>query len=87
MKRTIIITGIIAGAIIIAMFLLNSLTSKKDTDSVYAEAKRGLFEITVSNSGELEAERSVDIKGPEISQTSSQGRGGPQGPGGGICAL
>jgi multidrug efflux pump subunit AcrA (membrane-fusion protein) len=82
MRRTLIITGVIAGVIIIAMLVFNNLVSKKDTDSNYIEAKRGLFEITVSNSGELEAEKSIDIKGPEIRQFGERGRGGP-GMGGG----
>ena len=79
MRRTLIITGIIAGVIIIAMLVFNKLVSKKDTESNYTEAKKGLFEITVSNSGELEAERSIDIKGPEIRQFGEQGRGGSGG--------
>jgi len=77
MKRTIIITGIVAGVIIIAMFVFNKLVSKRDTASIYTDAKRGMFEITVSNSGELEAENSVDILGPDIQQsTQGQSRGG-----------
>jgi multidrug efflux pump subunit AcrA (membrane-fusion protein) len=84
MKRTLIITGIVAGLIIIAMFVFNKLISKKDTDTIYAEAQKGQFEITVSNSGELEAEKSVDVKGPDIMQSSQgQGRGGGPGMGGG----
>lgn len=79
MKRTLIITGIIAGVIIIAMLVFNKLVSKKDTASSYTEVKRGPFEISVANSGDLEAEKSVDIKGPEI-LSSNQGR---QGGGGG----
>jgi HlyD family secretion protein len=82
MKRTLIITGIVAAVIIIAMFVFNKLVSKKDTEIVYAEVKRGPFEITVTNSGDLEAEKSVEIKGPEI-QGSSRGGGGNRGPGGG----
>ena len=54
MKRTLIITGIVAGVIIIAMFVFNKLTSKKDTASTYTEVMRGPFEITVANSGDLE---------------------------------
>jgi len=77
MKRTLIITGIVAGLIVIAMFVFNKLVSKKDTETVFADVQKGQFEITVSNSGELEAESSVDIKGPEINQsTQGQNRGG-----------
>ena len=77
MKRTLIITGIVAGLIVIAMLVFNKLVSRKDTATVYTEVMKGQFEITVSNSGDLEAERSVDIMGPVIKQSSqNQGRGG-----------
>jgi HlyD family secretion protein len=73
MKRVFII---IAVAVAIAgLILFNRLTSKKNVYNIYAEVKKGTFEITVSNSGELLAERSVDIKGPEITQGSNQGHG------------
>lgn len=78
MKRTLIITGVVAGVIIIAMIVFNRVFSKKDTESIYAEVKRGSFEITVTNSGDLEAEKSIDIKGPEI-MSSPGGRGGDHG--------
>jgi hypothetical protein len=88
MKRTLIITGIVAGVIVIAMLIFNKVTSRKETASLYTEVQKGPFEITVSNSGDLEAEKSIDIKGPEIQQSSNQGRGGGGreggGPGGGM---
>jgi multidrug efflux pump subunit AcrA (membrane-fusion protein) len=76
MKRTLITTGIVAAVIVIAMIVFNSLTSKKDTASVYTEVKQGPFEITVANSGELEAEKSIDILGPQIQQSNSPGQRG-----------
>jgi hypothetical protein len=78
MKRTLIITGIIAGLIVIAMIVFNRLTSRRDTNSVYTEVKKGPFEITVSNSGDLEAEKSIDIMGPQIQEQRNEGgqRGG-----------
>lgn len=78
MKRTLIITGIIAAIIVIGLVVFNKLLSKKGKESTFAEVMRGTFEITVSNSGEIEAEKSVDIKGPEI-LSSSQGGGGGHG--------
>jgi HlyD family secretion protein len=80
MKKTIIITVIVVAAITLALFVFNKLTSKNKNANIYAEAKKGLFEITVANSGELVAEKSIDIKGPEI--PSSTMGGGPGGPGG-----
>lgn len=83
MKRTIIITAIVAVAITLAMFIINKVASGNSKENILAEARRGLFEITVANAGELLAERSVDIKGPEIisSQSSGGGRGGMGGGG------
>ena len=90
MKRTGIITSAIVVFAIVALFAFNKLFSRKDKVNLYAEAKRGLFEIAVSNSGELLAENSVDIRGPELVQQSStqggnqqQSSGGRQSGGGG----
>ena len=79
MKKTVIITSSVVVFAIVALFAFNKLFSRKDKVNLYAEAKRGLFEITVSNSGELLAERSVDIRGPALVQSSQEGsqqRGG-----------
>ena len=76
MKRTLIITGIITAVIVIALVIFNKLVSKKDKVSIYTEVSRGPFEITVANSGELLAEKSLDVKGPEIAQTGGN-MGGP----------
>jgi multidrug efflux pump subunit AcrA (membrane-fusion protein) len=83
MKRTLIISGIVALFIIISMILFNRLISKKNEVSAFAEVKEGLFEITISSSGELLAENSFEIKGPEIQQSQNQGgrQGGGQGGG------
>jgi len=85
MKRTLIITGIIAAVIVIALVIFSRYTSAKDKVSIFAEVKEGVFEIAVSNSGELVAEKSFDIMGPEISPGNDQhgpgqgDRGGPRG--------
>lgn len=77
MKRVLIIGSVIVA--IIALIVFNKMTSKKANINSYAKVKKGLFEITVTNSGELVAEKSIDIKGPEIGQGLDQGgnRGGP----------
>jgi len=67
MKKTIIITGSILFAFIL-LFVFNKVTSKSKSVDIYAEVLKGEFEITVSSAGELMAERSVDIKGPEFAQ-------------------
>ncbi len=79
MKRTLIITGIIATIIVIGLIVFNKLVSKKDKVSAYVEVSKGLFEVTVTNSGSLLAEKSLDVKGPEIARTSDQGGGGDRG--------
>jgi multidrug efflux pump subunit AcrA (membrane-fusion protein) len=76
MRKILVIGGVIIA--IIALIVFNKMTSKKGNINSYADVKKGLFEITVVNSGELIAERSIDIKGPEISMgTDPGGRGGP----------
>ncbi|HUX57504.1 MAG TPA: efflux RND transporter periplasmic adaptor subunit [Bacteroidales bacterium] len=72
MKKTLIILGTVAA--IAALIVFNKMTSKKGVVNSYAEVQRGSFEITVSNSGELIAENSIDIKGPEIAQGRDHGR-------------
>jgi multidrug efflux pump subunit AcrA (membrane-fusion protein) len=68
MKRTLIITGIIASAAIIILIIFNKATSKKDVNNLFVEAKKGQFDIVVTTTGELQAENSTDIRGPEFSQ-------------------
>jgi HlyD family secretion protein len=73
MKRMfiMIITSIICA--IIALIIVNKIPLKKKVFNTYSEVKKGKFEITVTNSGELFAEKSIDINGPVIGQSVSQG--------------
>ena len=73
MKRMLImiITSIICA--IIALIIVNKIPLKKKVFNTYYEVKKGIFEITVTNSGELIPEKSIDINGPEIGQSTSQG--------------
>jgi hypothetical protein len=68
MKRTIITTGIVMVITIIALIVFNKVTSKKVDDTQFTEVVKGDFEIVVTATGELIAEKSVDIKGPEFTQ-------------------
>jgi multidrug efflux pump subunit AcrA (membrane-fusion protein) len=79
MKRFLITGGVLLA--IAALVAFNMMTTKKGNVIVYAEVNEGPFEISVSNSGELLAEKSIDIMGPQIGQTSNQGGGGNQGGG------
>lgn len=65
MKRTIIITSIVVVAAIIAMIIISKITRKEDLSVLYADVQQGGFEVVVTTTGELQAEVSMDIKGPE----------------------
>lgn len=69
MKRTIIITGIVVVVAIIVLIVFNKATSRKDIANLYSESKRGQFDIIVNTTGELMAENSTDIRGPEFTQS------------------
>jgi len=75
MKRTLIISGLIVTLAIIALVIFNRLTTRKSTENLYAVVKEGTFEVIVSAAGELIPENSIDIKGPDFAQTSSDDRG------------
>lgn len=68
MKKTIIITGIVVVAAIIALIVINKVASKSELENLFVEAQRGQFDIIVTTTGELEAEYSVDIPGPVLTQ-------------------
>jgi multidrug efflux pump subunit AcrA (membrane-fusion protein) len=84
MKKRIIIFSSVFLALI-ALMIFNNMTSKKGEAEFFTEVKQGIFEITVSNSGELIAESSLDVRGPSMGQTNQQqgGRGGGGGQRGG----
>ncbi|MBN1388344.1 MAG: efflux RND transporter periplasmic adaptor subunit [Bacteroidales bacterium] len=65
MKKTLIISGIVVVVAIIALIVFNRLTKKDEIAQLYTEATRGTFEIVVSTTGELQAENSTDIEGPQ----------------------
>ncbi|TFH34871.1 MAG: HlyD family efflux transporter periplasmic adaptor subunit, partial [Bacteroidia bacterium] len=50
---------------IIAMVIVNRLTKKDDISLLFTEVNSGLFEILVTTTGELQAEVSANIMGPE----------------------
>jgi multidrug efflux pump subunit AcrA (membrane-fusion protein) len=81
MKRTLIISAIVVALTIIALFIFNKALSKTDESALFAEVKSGTFDITVTATGELLAEKSVDILAPEMIE---RGGGGPRGGGGDI---
>jgi RND family efflux transporter MFP subunit len=69
MKKTVIITALVVVLTSVALIAFVRMTSgKRNQEMYYTEAKKGTFEIAISNTGELIAENSVDIKGPNIVQ-------------------
>jgi len=69
MKKSVIIAGIVALIAIIILIVIGKAAKKKDIANLYVEAKKGQFEIVVSTTGELQAENSADIKGPDFTQS------------------
>jgi len=69
MKKAIIITAVVAVLAIIILILFNRAGSKKDLANLFVEASKGQFDIIVTTTGELQAENSTDIRGPEFSQS------------------
>jgi HlyD family secretion protein len=69
MKRTLIIAGIVVVVVVIALIIIGKATAKKDISTLYATAEKGQFEILVTTTGELQAEFSTDIRGPEMTQS------------------
>lgn len=71
-KRILIITGIIAS--ISGLIAFDRLISDHNQPDIFTKVEEGFFEITVSNSGELFAEESVDIMGPVIPPMNNPSR-------------
>ena len=58
MKRILIITGIVLA--FVALFAFNKMTTRNEETNTYVKVKKDVFEISVSASGELIAEKSID---------------------------
>jgi hypothetical protein len=69
MKKSVIITSAIVVVAIIIAIVIGKVSSKKDLVNLYAEARKGTFDIIVTTTGELQAEKSTDIIGPDFSQS------------------
>jgi hypothetical protein len=65
MKKPLIIGSIFIVSLL-SLFVFNKITSNRDRAELFAEAANGRFEISVTTAGELIAENSIDILGPEI---------------------
>jgi HlyD family secretion protein len=69
MKKSVIITSILVVVAIIALIIIGKVSSKKDLLNLFVGAKKGEFNIVVTTTGELQAEKSTDIIGPDFSQS------------------
>jgi HlyD family secretion protein len=89
MKKKIIITVLVLVVTVISLVAINNIHFNKKISYTYSKASKGTIEITVTNSGELIAEKSIDISGPEIGQSNNQssGRQGSQTRGGDMHAM
>jgi multidrug efflux pump subunit AcrA (membrane-fusion protein) len=72
-KRAIIIA--IPLLAIIALVLYSRASSAGKSQNSLAEAREGTFEISVSATGELNAEKSLDLKGPVLPSSGNRRRG------------
>lgn len=69
-------TAVIVIALIILLVLPKLMFLSSDKDMAFAQAEQGDFEVVITSSGELEAEKSIDIKGPVLENSSlNVGRG------------
>ncbi|HVN57028.1 MAG TPA: HlyD family efflux transporter periplasmic adaptor subunit [Bacteroidales bacterium] len=75
MKRSLIISGIVVLGAVIGLIIFNRAVSAGKNVSLYTKALSGKFEVTVNASGELIAEKSVEIKGPVLNQQPGGGPG------------
>jgi multidrug efflux pump subunit AcrA (membrane-fusion protein) len=66
MKKTIIIAASALVILIIALIVIGRISKKKSMENLFVEARKGAFDIIVTTTGELQAENSIDITGPEF---------------------
>lgn len=64
MKKRILIPLIILAGVIIAIVVYSAASESDTTVKLTTKAKKGDFEVLVNVTGELQAERSVEIRGP-----------------------
>jgi hypothetical protein len=69
MKKSLIITVIVVVVAVVVLIVIGKVSSKKDIVNLYAQAVKGQFDIVVTTTGELQAENSTDIRGPEFTES------------------
>jgi RND family efflux transporter MFP subunit len=66
MKKILFRTSVIVVISLVTLIIFIYVTSRKHYTNEYTEVRKGFFEIAISQAGELVAENSVDVKGPNI---------------------
>ena len=72
-RKILVISGIVVA--FISLMILNRIGSEKDISGLYADAKEGTFKVTVTATGELIPENSIDILGPQLPGRNDRRRG------------
>ncbi|MBP8958910.1 MAG: HlyD family efflux transporter periplasmic adaptor subunit [Bacteroidales bacterium] len=74
MKKNLITTGIIVISSILVLIAINYISSRKNISYYFTDVQKGKFELTLTITGELEAEKSIDVLAPSIVQQEDQSR-------------
>jgi len=72
MKKSLITTAIVAGSLILLLLVIDYVSTLKKHSFWFTEAKQGKFEVTLTVTGEIVAENSVDILAPSVVQEENQ---------------
>ena len=64
MKKRFIVLSIIIAGVITSAFILFNPSKGEEGDALFAMAKRGAFRVEVTSTGELSAEKYVEIMAP-----------------------
>ena len=73
-KKILTTAGVLA--LLVALIVFNKVASKRGKVEIFVEARSETFEISISTSGELLAERSLEILGPQMVQGRTRSLGG-----------
>jgi HlyD family secretion protein len=68
MKRIYVVSCVVIVFAVLVLIVFNRVTSEKKKAILFTDAIKGDFEIALTTAGELRAENSIDIKGPEIAR-------------------
>ncbi|HOK26764.1 MAG TPA: HlyD family efflux transporter periplasmic adaptor subunit [Bacteroidales bacterium] len=68
MKKSLITTGIVAASLVLLLIVINYVSNLKRHSFWFTEAMQGRFEVSLTVTGEIIAENSVDILAPSVVQ-------------------